>query len=60
MAMISRCDQQFPMHLWYWLIVQALITLNILLPLRLNPRLFAYAQLEGVFNFNQTLLTPPT
>ena len=51
-AMLSSCDQQFTMNLWDQLIAQAQITLKILCPPRLNPRLFVYAQLEGAFNFD--------
>jgi hypothetical protein len=47
------------MNLWCRLIRQAEITLNLLCALRLNPRLSAYAQLNGAFDYNATLLAPP-
>ena len=46
----------FPMQLWCR--VQAELTLNLLRPSRLNPKLSAYAQLEGAFDFNRTPLVP--
>ena len=49
----------FPMQLWCRLLQQAELTLNILRPSRLNPKLSAYAQLEGAFDFNRTPLVPP-
>ena len=47
------------MHLWDRKIPQATLTLNLLLPSRINPRLSAKAQLNGPFNFNATPLAPP-
>ena len=38
---------------------QCLLTLNLLLPLRINPKLSAYSHLHGAFNFNRTPLAPP-
>ena len=47
------------MHLWDRLLEQATITLNLLRPARLNPRLSAYAYLNGAFNYMSTPLAPP-
>jgi hypothetical protein len=56
---LSTCHPDFPMHLWCRLIPQATTTLNLLRPSRINPRLSAEAQLNGVFDFNRTPLAPP-
>jgi hypothetical protein len=47
------------MHLWCRLLPQCTMTLNMLRHSRLNPRLSAYTQLEGNFDFNHTPLAPP-
>jgi hypothetical protein len=52
-------DPTFPLKLWYKLLPQATITLNILRQSRINPRMSAYAQLNGHFDFNRTPLDPP-
>ena len=44
--------------LWDQLLPQAEITLN-LLGAQLNPKLSAWAQLHGTFDFNRTPLAPP-
>ena len=38
---------------------QTLITLNIIRPSKINPRLSAYNQLWGISNFGKTLFEPP-
>ena len=58
-AGLSSCDPNFPLHLWDRLIPHATLTLNLLRPSRLNPRLSAEAQLNGAFDFNRTPLAPP-
>ena len=58
-AGLCSTDPTFPMHLWCRLIHQANITLNLLRASRLNPKLSAYAQLFGQFDFNRTPLAPP-
>ena len=50
--------ENFPLQDWCRLLDQAELTINMLRPSRLNPRLSAYAQLEGSFNFNATPLAP--
>ena len=56
---LSSCDPNFPLHLWDRLFPHATLTLNLLRPSRLNPRLSAEAQLNGAFDFNFTPLAPP-
>lgn len=58
-AGLASVDPDFPMHQWDKLIDQAVITLNLLRPARLNPALSAYAYLFGQFNFSATPLAPP-
>ena len=57
-AGLSICDPNFPLHLWDRLIPHATLTLNLLRPSCLNPRLLAEAQLNGAFDFNRTPLAP--
>jgi hypothetical protein len=52
-------DPTFPLKLWDNLLLQATITLNLLRKSRINPRMSAYAQLNGHFDFNRTPLPPP-
>jgi hypothetical protein len=47
------------LFLWDNLVKQANITLNLLRASCLNPKLSAYAQLHGSFDFNRTPLAPP-
>ena len=58
-AGLSSCNPNFPLHLWDRLLPQATLTLNLLRPSRINPRLSAEAQLNGAFDFNRTPLAPP-
>ena len=55
---LSTVDQKFPIQLWDTLIPQAQDTLNLLRRCRSNPKLSAYASLEGEFNFKKTPLVP--
>ena len=48
-----------PMHLWDRLVEHAIITLNLLRPSKMNPKLSAYAQLFGTFEYNKNPLAPP-
>ena len=56
---LASTDPNFPLSNWCRLLPQAELTLNLLRPSRLNPKLSAYAQLEGAFDFNRTPLAPP-
>jgi hypothetical protein len=58
-AGLCSTDPNFPLNLWDRLLPQALITLNLLRRSRINPRLSAYAQVHGAFDFNRTPLAPP-
>ena len=58
-AGLCTVHKLFPMQLWCELLQQCEITLNLLRASRRNPKLSAYAILEGEFNFNKTPLAPP-
>ena len=58
-ASLSSCDTKSPLHLWDRLIPHANLTLNLLRPSRLNPRLSSEAQLNVAFDFNRTPLSLP-
>ena len=58
-AVIVSTHKDFPIHLWCRLLPQAIVTLNLLHPSRINPTLSAHAQLKGLFYFNAMPLAPP-
>jgi hypothetical protein len=58
-AGLCSVDKNFPIHLWDRLLPQAEITLNLLRGSRINPKLSAWAQVHGAFDFNRTPLGPP-
>jgi hypothetical protein len=56
---LCSVDRDFPIHLWDWLLPQALLTLNLLRGLCINPNLSAHAQVYGNYDFNRTPIAPP-
>ena len=56
---LASLPPTFPLHLWDRLVDHATTTLNLLRPSKLNPKLSAYAQLFGTFDYNKTPLAPP-
>ena len=56
---MSSVDKAFLLHQLDQLLKQAVITLNLLRPARLNPNLSAYAYFFGMFNYVATPLAPP-
>jgi len=56
---LACLPKDFPLRLWCYLIPQAVLTLSLLHPSRINSHLSAHAQLHGAFNFNASLLDPP-
>ena len=58
-AGLASTDPNFPLSNWCRLLPRAELTLNLLRPSQLNPKLSAYTQLEGAFDFNRTPLAPP-
>ncbi|OEU05713.1 hypothetical protein FRACYDRAFT_231764 [Fragilariopsis cylindrus CCMP1102] len=58
-AVLYGCDSTFPAKQWDRIIKQAVMTLNMCRPSRINPKLSAYQQVWGNFDFNKTPLAPP-
>ena len=58
-ASLSGADPSFLFILWDSLILQANIMINLLRSLQINPKLLAYAQIFGQFDYNATPLAPP-
>ena len=57
-SVLATADPEFPVAEWDRLLPQAELTLNLLRPCRLNPKLSAYAYLFVSFEFNRTPLAP--
>jgi hypothetical protein len=51
--------KSFPMHLWDRILSQAVITLNMLITSRINPKLSAATHIFGQHDFNRAPLAPP-
>ncbi|KAI2511195.1 hypothetical protein MHU86_3160 [Fragilaria crotonensis] len=58
-AGLCSVNKDFPLHLWDHLLPQAETTLNLLRGSHINPKLSAYAQLHGHFDYNRTPMAPP-
>jgi hypothetical protein len=58
-AGLCSVDSNVPLKLLDKLLPQATITLNLLRKSRINPRMSAYAQLNGHFYFKRTPMAPP-
>ena len=58
-AGLSSMDPNIPMHLWCRLLPQAFLTLNIMRQSSINPNLSAYAQIEGVHDYNAHPIAQP-
>lgn len=58
-AGLCSVDKAFPLHLWCSLLPQLELTLNLLRGSRINPKLSAYAQMHGAFDYNRTPIAPP-
>lgn len=56
---LSSTHPDFPVNQWCKLVEQANITLCLLCESRINPKLSAYAQSFGIFDYNKTPLAPP-
>jgi hypothetical protein len=52
-------DSTFPANQWCQLIRQAVMILNMCRASRINPKLSAYHQIWGNFDFNRTPMAPP-
>ena len=58
LAGLNTIDPNCPVQLWDEFVNQGMITLNLLRASRVNPKLSAYAQLEGQYNFDRTPMAP--
>ena len=58
-AILCSTDKNFPLQQWDELLPQAEITVNLLRQSNINPKLSAWHQLEGIFDFNRTPMAPP-
>jgi hypothetical protein len=58
-AGLCSVDPNFPLRLWDRLLPQATITINLMRQYRLIPKLSAYAQLYGHYDYNQVPMAPP-
>jgi hypothetical protein len=58
-AGLCLTDKSFPMHLWDRLLPQAVMTLNMLITLRINPKLSAATHIFGQCDFNRAPMAPP-
>jgi hypothetical protein len=47
------------MHLWDRLLPQAIITLNMLIISRINPKIYAATHLDGKYEYNSPPIVPP-
>jgi hypothetical protein len=58
-AGLATDNPYFPARLWYRLLPQAEITLNLLRSSRLHPQLSAAAHYNGLIDYNKTAFAPP-
>ncbi len=52
-SVLATTDSEFPLQLWDCLAPQVKNTLNMLCPLRINPKLPAYKAIHGPYNWNR-------
>jgi hypothetical protein len=58
-AGLRSINKSFPMHLWDRLLSHAVITLNMLMASRINPKLSALTHLDGQYDYNMLPMVPP-
>ena len=58
-AGLCSVNKLFPLQLWCEILKQAEMTLNTIQITRINPKLSAYAMMEGTYYFNNTPINPP-
>ena len=56
---LSSVNPQFPLQHWDKLLPQAELTLNLLRPSRINPKISAYNLVHGLFDYSAHPLAPP-
>jgi hypothetical protein len=52
-------DKACPMHMWDRLLPQVILTLNMLLTSRINPKISAATHLDGQYEYNRAPMAPP-
>ena len=57
-TILCGLDPRSPLQLWDKLLEQTKLTLNLLRPSHLNPRMSAEAIMNGPFDFNRTPIAP--
>lgn len=57
-AVMAGTDPDFPKDRWDLLLPHIELTLNLLRPSKLNPKISAYNLINGTFDFNKTPLAP--
>ena len=57
-SVLAGTNSTFPKNEWDLLLQQAELTMNLLRSSRINPRLSAEEQMNGVFDHNRTPLAP--
>ena len=59
-AWLDSMQDNFPLRPWFWILLpQEILTLNLLRPYRLNPKLSVHAQLHVQFDYNATPVALP-
>ena len=58
-AGLCSTHKTFPLYLWYLLLPQAQLTLNLLRPYKVDERILAYEALEVPYDFNKTPIAVP-
>lgn len=58
-ATLWGVDKNFPRNQWDYLVPEAQLNCNLLRQSRINPKLSAYAQVWGQYDYNTHPLTPP-
>ena len=56
---ISGIEPSFPMHIWFRLLPQDTQNLNLLRQSQINPILSVEAQINEMFDYNRTPISPP-
>ncbi len=58
LSVLAGVANDFPQHLWAWLLLQTEITLNLIWQSNATPTVSANAHLSGPFDYNKTPLAP--
>jgi hypothetical protein len=58
-AGLCSTDKAFPMHLWDRLLSQTVITLNMIITSRVNPKLSASTHIDGQYDYNRAPMAGP-